>query len=133
MHLPDTQAHVALEALWRSGGTVYAGLSLTVPDDRCTPASVTEVVAASYQRVSLATTSSGFGAAADRAIETIVAQTFPAPAEDWGVALSIVLWDTTTKATGTPVGAVRLSTGVNILAGGAAPVIPAGVIRFVSP
>jgi hypothetical protein len=47
--------------------------------------------------------------------------------------LAIVLFSTTTKATGVPVGAIRLSTGVNILAGGAAPVIPAGVIRFVAP
>jgi hypothetical protein len=133
MHLPDAQAHIALESLWRSGGTVGVGLSLTVPDDVVSPGSVSEVVAASYDRVSLATTLAGFADAVDRAIQTIVAQTFPAPAEDWGVVLAIVLWSTTTKATGTPVGAVRLSTGVNILADGAAPVVPAGVIRFVSP
>ena len=133
MHLPDAQAHAALEAVWRSGGTVYAGMALTVPDDHCTPASVTEVVAASYQRVALATTSAGFAAAVDRAIQTIVAQTFPAPAEDWGVVLSIPLYSTATKATGVLVGAVRLSTGTNILAGGAAPVAPAGLIRFVAP
>ena len=133
MHLPDAQAHAALEALWRSGGTVGVGLSLTVPDDVVSPSSVTEVVAASYDRVSLATTAAGFAAAVSRAIQTIVASTFAAPTEDWGTVLSVVLWSTTTKATGVPVGAIRLSTGVNILAGGAAPVIPAGVIRFVSP
>jgi len=133
MHLPDVHAHAALEALWRSGGTVGVGLSLTVPDDVVSPASVTEVVAASYDRVSLATTAAGFAAAVDRAIQTIVSSSFAAPAEDWGTVLAVVLWSTTTKATGVPVGAVRLSTGVNILAGGSAPVIPVGVIRFVAP
>jgi hypothetical protein len=133
MHLPDAQAHAALEALWRSGGTVYAGMAITVPDDHCTPASVTEVVAASYQRVALATTAAGFAAAVDRAIQTIVSTTWPTPAEDWGTVLSIPLYSTATKATGVPVGAVRLSTGVNILAGGSAPVAPAGLIRFVAP
>jgi len=133
MRLPDAQAHTALEALWRSGGTVYVGLSTTTPDDYVTPGSVTEVVAASYQRVALVTTAAGFAAAASRAIQTIVATMFAAPAEDWGTCLAIVLFSTTTKATGVPVGAIRLSTGVNILAGGAAPVIPAGVIRFVAP
>jgi len=37
MRLPDAQAHTALEALWRSGGTVYVGLSTTTPDDYVTP------------------------------------------------------------------------------------------------
>jgi hypothetical protein len=133
MHLPDAQVHVALEALWRAGGTVYAGLATTVPDDHVSPGSVTEVVAASYDRVALATDATGFAAAADRAIETIVDTTWAAPAEDWGVLLSVPLYDTATKGTGTPVGAVRLSTGVEVLAGGSAPVAPAGLIRFEAP
>lgn len=134
MHLPDAEVHVALEALYRSGrfaGAFGAGLSVTVPDDHCTAGSVTEVVAASYERVSLASDATGFAAAVDRAIETVVASTWPDPAEDWGVVLSIVLWDTTVKATGVPVGAVAI-TGINILAGGGAPSVPAGVIRFSS-
>ena len=133
MHLPDVQAHAALEALWRSGGVVYPGLSTTVPDDHCTPGSVTEVAAASYQRAALSTDATSFAAAVDRAIQTIVDTTWPAPAEDWGVALAIPLFDTATKGTGTAVGAVELSTGVNILAGGSAPKAFAGTIRFQAP
>lgn len=136
MHLPDAEVHVALEDLYRSGrfaGTFGAGLSVTVPDDRCTAGSVTEVVAASYQRVPLASGATGFAAAVERAIETIVASIWPAPLEDWGVVLSIVLFDTLTKATGVPVGAVRLSTGTNVIASGSAPVAPAGLIRFIAP
>lgn len=134
MHLPDAQAHIALEAVWRSGGTVGVGLSTTVSDDHVSPGSVTEVVAASYERVVLATTSAGFGPAALRDIATIVASVWPnAPAEDWGVVLEIVLWSTTTKATGVPVGAVRLNTGVLIVAGGSTPVAPVGLIHFSAP
>lgn len=133
MHLPDAQVHVALEALWRSGGTVYPGLATTVPDDHVSPGSVTEVVAASYERVALPTDATGFAAAAARAIETIVDSTWPDPLEDWGVVLSIPLYDTATKGTGVPVGAIRLATGVTIVAGGTAPVAAAGVIRFEAP
>jgi len=130
MHLPDAQVHTALEALWRSGGTVYPGMSTTVPDDTVSPASVTEVVGASYQRTALLKTSAGFAAAAGRAIETIVASSWPAPLEDQGTVLSIVLFSTATKGTGVPVAAIRLATGVTLLAGGSAPVAPAGLIRF---
>jgi len=132
VHLPDAQVHIALEALWRSGGTCYAGLSITVPDEHVTAGSVTEVVAASYQRVALATTAAGFAAAAARAIETVVDTTWAAPgAYDWGVLLAIVLWSTATKGTGVPVGAVRLAEGgVYVEAGGSAPDAPAGLIRF---
>jgi len=130
MHLPDAQVHQALEALWRSGGTTYVGLSTTVPGDTVSPGSVTEVVAGSYERVALAKSSGGFGAATSRAIQTIVATTWPAPVEDWGTALAVVLWSTATKGTGVPVAAIRLSTGVTILAGGSPVVAPAGLIRF---
>jgi len=136
MHLPDAEVHAALEYLYRSGrfsGVFGVGLSLTVPDDACTPGSVTEVVATSYNRVALASTSSGWAAAATRAIETIVSTTFPAPTDDWGTVLSIPLYDTTVKATGNLLGAIRLSTGVNVLAGGSAVFIPAGVIRYSAP
>ncbi len=133
MHLPDAQAHLALEALWRSGGTVYAGLSTTLPDDHVSPGSVTEVVAGSYQRVALPTTSAGFAAAAARAIETVVETTWPSPTHDWGVLLAIVLFSTATKGNGVPVGAVRLASGVNVTAGGSTPVAPAGLIRFEAP
>lgn len=134
MYLPDAQVHIALEAVWRSGGTVGAGLSLTVPDDHVTPASVTEVVAASYQRVPLATDATGFGVAVARAIETIIETVWAAPgAYDWGVPLAIVLFDTATKGTGVTVGAVRLNTGVNVIAGGSALRAPAGLIRFEAP
>jgi len=136
MHLPDSEVHAALEYLYRSGrfsGVFGVGLSLTVPDDACTPGSITEVVATSYQRVSLASTSAGWAAAAVRAIATIVSTTFPAPTDDWGTVLSIPLYDTTTKATGNLLGAIRFSTGVNVLAGGSAPVIPIGLIRFTAP
>lgn len=136
MHLPDAQVHIALEALWRSGGTVYPGLATTVPDDHCSPGSVTEVVADAYDRVALATTAAGFAAAVDRAIETIVTTTWPTPdlVEDWGVVLSIPLYDTATKGTGVPVGAVHLTEdGVYVQAGGSAPSAPPGLIRFEAP
>lgn len=134
MHLPDAQVHIAMEALWRSGGTCYPGLSTTVPDDTVSPASVTEVVAPSYQRVALPTDPTGFGPAAARAIETIVDSVWPEPGvDDWGVPLAVVLFDTPVKGTGVPVGAVRLSTGVTVLAGGSAPVAAAGLIRFEAP
>lgn len=133
MHLPDAQVHIALEALWRSGGTVYPGLSTTVPDDRVSPGSVTEVVAPSYERVALPTDATGFAAAAARAIETIVTTTWPDPVEDWGVVLSIPLYTTATKGTGVPVGAVRLADAVFVEAGGSAPSAPPGLIRFEAP
>lgn len=133
MHLPDSEVHAALEHLYRSGrfsGELGAGLATTIPDDHCSPGSVTEVVGVSYERVSLASDSSGWAAAAGRAIQTIVACTWPAPLEDQGVLLSIVLFTTLTKATGVPIAAVRLSTGILVLAGGSAVVAPAGVIRI---
>lgn len=122
-----------LEFLWRSAGTVYPGLSTTIPDDHVSAGSVTEVVAGSYQRVALATTSAGFAAAASRAIETIVDTVWAAPAEDWGVALAVVLFSTATKGTGVPRGAVRLATGYHITADGSAPRAVAGTIRFTAP
>jgi hypothetical protein len=93
--------------------------------------SVTEVVAASYERVTLATDATGFAAAVDRAIETIVASTFPDPIEDWGVCLSLVFYDTDVKATGDIIDALAFAgDGISILAGGTALVVEAGAIRF---
>lgn len=137
MHQPDSEAKVFLEALYRAGrfgGHFYAGFLSAVPGDHCEPASVVEFTAPSYQRVALASTSAGFAAAVDRAIETIVATTFAAPAEDWGIPRAIGLFDTATKGTGTLV-AVRLlsADAAPILAGGSAPVAPAGLIRFFAP
>ena len=130
LHLPDAQVHRSLEALWRSGGTAYAGLSSTVPS-KYLDSGVTEFDMASYERVALPTDATGFAAAVARAIETIVTSTWPAPLEDWPEPVAIVLFDTATKGTGNILGAV-LITAVPILAGSPAPVAPPGVIRFAS-
>jgi hypothetical protein len=134
MHLPDSETHIALEALYRAGrfsGSFGVGLSTSTPDDVCSAGSITEVIAASYERVSLASTSAGWAAAATRAIETIVDSVFPDPLEDWGTVLAIVIWSTTVKATGNPIGGLLLSSdGLTILDGGTALTVSAGAIRF---
>jgi len=130
LHLPDAQVHRTLELLWRSGGTVYAGFSSTVPS-KYLDSGITEFDMASYERVALPTDATGFAAAAARAIETIVRTTWPAPTEDWPEPVAIVIYDTTTKGTGTPLGAV-LIVAVPVLAGSLPASAGPGVIRFQS-
>jgi hypothetical protein len=130
MHLPDAQVHTALSALFRSGGTGYVGLSTTTPTDDST-GNITEPTGGGYARVALPLSASGFGAPSGRAIETVVASTFPAPTGDWGTVLAWVMFTTQTGLT--VIASGRLATGKSITAGSSRPVLPAGTIRIQAP
>jgi len=126
--LNNATANLMLDAIVSAYGDMDVALSITTPI--LSGGSITNITepagATGYSRAAILSTD--WDSASNRSKTTLNDITFPAPAADWGTVGHVVLYNGTT-----PVLFARLTSSVNVQAGGSSVRIPAGTISITLP